>query len=281
MRWCRGAILMFMTLSLTAQEPFGPPRNCVNAYSLEKEAVLGKQLAAELHRRTIPIDSTTVQKYVGNLGRKIAAHIPDAVFPFTFSVIARDACGTIHEPAAVPGGYVFVPAGLLVAAQDEDEFAGMLAHAMVRASQSYRTRQATGMTCGTIPLIFTSGWGCSGGHATPAAFLASQRNAESEADVLAVRTVARAGFDPKALVRYIERVQVRATGPPSAKAYSPMPDRDQRVAAMLAAIEELPKVDSAATPSQEFATARQEVRRLVERPVRSGAPPSLIRRRPE
>ena len=280
MRGCHAAILMLVSLPLTAQEPLGPPRNCVNVNSHEKEAALGKQLATELRRRTVPIDSTTVQKYVDNLGRKIAAYIPDAVSPFTFSVTAGDPCGAVHEPAALPGGYVFVPAGLFVAAQDEDEFAGMLAHAMVRVSNPYRTWQANGTTCGPIPLIFMSGWGCSEAQATPAAFLASQRNAESEADVLAVRTMARAGFDPNALVRYIERSQVRE-GPQSARKYSPMPDHDKRVAGMLAAIEKLPKVDSAGTPSPEFATAREEARRLLARPARSAAPPSLMRRRPQ
>ena len=281
MRVRRIAIAILAGVSLSAQEPLGPAQNG-DFYSLEKEAALGKQLAADVRRRTIPIDSPIIQNYLDRVGQKIGAYIPEAKFPFTFSVIADDPCRTIHEPTALPGGYVFVPAGLFVAAQEEDEFAGMLAHAMEHVAQRHGTRQATRGTTATIPLIFIGGWagGCSGGQAIPVAFLASQRSAELEADVLAVQTMARAGFDPNALVRYVERVQVQPTGTMS-KSYSPIPDRDERIAALLATIEKLPKIDYTVAPPDEFATARQELRRLTEQPLRSGAPPSLMRKKQE
>jgi predicted Zn-dependent protease len=274
----RVAMFLLAGVSLSAQEPLGPAQNGVN-YSLEKEAALGKHLAADFRRRTIPVDSPVVQIYLDRVGQKIAASMPDARFPFTFSVIADEPC-RIHEPTALPGGYVFVPVGLFVAAQEEDEFAGMLAHAMEHVAQRHGPRQATRGTTATIPLIFMGGWGCSGELAVPAAFLASQRSAELEADVSAVQTLARAGFDPNALVRYVERVQVQPTGPMS-KVYSPIPDRDERITALLAAIQKLPKVDYAVAPTDEFATARHEARRLMEEPVRSKAPPSLMRKKQE
>lgn len=274
----RVAIFLLAGVSLSAQEPLGPAQNSVN-YSLEKEAALGRQLAAEFRRRTIPIDSPIVQNYLDRVGQRIAAYMPDAKFPFTFSVIADEPCQT-HEPTALPGGYVFVPLSLFVAAREEDEFAGMLAHAMEHVAQRHETRQATRGTTATIPLIVMGGWGCSGGLAVPVAFLASQQNAELEADVLAVQTLSRAGFDPNALVRYIERVQVQPAGPTS-KAYSPTPDRDKRVAALLATIQKLPKVDYAVAPTDEFATARHEALRFMEEPVRSKAPPSLMRKKQE
>ena len=209
MRVSRVAIFLLAGVSLRSQEPLGPAQNGVN-YSLEKEAALGRQMAAEFRRRTIPIDNPVIQNYLYRVGQRIATYIPDARFPFTFRVIADEPC-RIHEPAALPGGYVFVPVGLFVAALAEDEFAGMLAHAMEHVAQRHWTRQETATTA-TTPLIFMGGWVCSGGLPIPAAFLASQRRAELEADVLAVQTLARAGFDPNGLVRYVERVQVQPTG---------------------------------------------------------------------
>jgi len=277
MRLRRVATLIVASVSLTVQEPFGRSQDA-SAYSLEKEAALGRRLAADVHQRTIPIDSPTLQSYIDSLGHKIAGYMPDAKFPFTFSAIADDPCGTIHEPAALPGGYIFVPAALLLAGQDEAEFAGMLTHAMEHVTQRDWAPQVTRGTFATAPLISAAGWvgGCSGGPAIPVAILASQRNAELQADLLAVQTMARAGFDPKALVHYVERVQDRPGGAMS-RTYSPMPDRDERVAALLATMEKLPKAAYAAAPLGEFVRARQEVRRLVERPVRSNAPPSLMR----
>jgi predicted Zn-dependent protease len=80
---------------------------------------------------------------------------------------------TIHEPATLPGGYVFVPAGLFLAAQDEAEFAGMLAHAMGHIALRHGTRQATRgvlIKQRSIPLIFMGGWTtlCSSGLSIPA-----------------------------------------------------------------------------------------------------------------
>jgi len=120
------------------------------------------------------------------------------------------------------------------------------------------------------------GGGCSEGHAIPLGFMASQRSAELEADFLAVQTIARAGFNPRALVEYLRRVQVQPAGAIS-KAYSPLPDRDQRLAAMLSAIEKLPTVDYAAVAPAEFAAARQELRSLTK-PGRPQHPPTLMRK---
>jgi len=257
------SILLLACLSLTAQVP--RPENGGHS-SLEKEAALGKQLAAEIRRRTTAIDNPVVQKYLDQLGRKLGSQMPNKRFPFTFSVVAEDLCRSAHEPAALPGGYVFVPSALFLAAQDEAEFAGMLAHAMEHTTP--RPAASGPIVNGaSIPLIFFGQWsgGCSGRETTPQAFARAQRNAELDADSLAVGAMARAGFDPQALVRYIERVPAASS------------DRDGRVAALLSAIEKLPLAGHSAAPSDEFTAAQQEMRRIVQPPVRSEARPSLVR----
>ena len=72
----RVVVLMLAGLSLTAQEPLGPAKNGVNSCSLEKEAALGKQVAAHFRQRTKPIDSPNVQNYLERLGKRIAAQMP-------------------------------------------------------------------------------------------------------------------------------------------------------------------------------------------------------------
>jgi len=179
------AVLLLAGLSATAQAP------------LEKEAALGKQLAAEVRRSTTAMDNPLVQKYLDQLGKKLAAQIPEASFPFTFSAVVEDPCRTTHQPAALPGGYVFVPAALFLAAQDEAEFAGVLARAMEYTQQRPATRSTVAYGS-SIPLVFIGGWSgaCSDAFAIPGAWVASERRAESAADVLAVQAMARAGFDP-------------------------------------------------------------------------------------
>jgi predicted Zn-dependent protease len=116
-------------LSLAAHGP-DAPANGINSYSLEKEAALGRQLASEVERQTTAIHNSTIDDYLKRLGERIAAQMPDAKFPFTSKVITDDPCRRVHEPVALPGGHLFVPSALFVAADDEAEFAGMLAHSM-------------------------------------------------------------------------------------------------------------------------------------------------------
>src|SRR4029079_7592907 len=112
------------------------------------------------------------------------------------SVLVRgdreDPCASLkHEPTALPGGYVFVPAALLGASESEGEFAGMLAHSMAHV---VATGQISG-TAASIPLIFVGGRACSG--------VVSD---EKDAHALAVRAMSDAGFNPRELLRYVERI---------------------------------------------------------------------------
>jgi beta-barrel assembly-enhancing protease len=282
MRVCPIAILILASLPSWAQEALGPAAGKgINAYSVEKEAALGRQLATELRARTTSIASPNIQSYVDRLGHRLASRLPNAGVPFTFSVIAEDPCPTIHEPGALPGGYVFVPAALFLAAQDEAEFAGMLAHAMAHIAERHGTRQATRgaiVNYASTPLIFAGGWGGCPSGGVPLGFLAFQRGFERQADLLAVQTMAHAGFDPNGLVRYIERVQLPPSGQ-TPQVFSPLPARDERVAAMLSGIASLPAVDYPVAPGGEFGATQQQVRAAV--PARTYHPPSLIRKRTE
>jgi beta-barrel assembly-enhancing protease len=268
--------LVLASLPLIAQQPGKPAESGVNSNSLEKEAALRRQMAAETQRRTTTINSSSIQDYVDGLGRRISAQIPDAKFPFTFSVVADDPCSTTHEPGALPGGYVFIPAALFVEARDEAEFAGMLAHSMEHIAQLHATRLANRgqmVNSASIPPIFVGGWSasCSEPMAIPVGLLEAYRNNELKADASAVQTMARAGFDPGALARYIERVQTQPT-----KSFSLLPSRDQRVAAMRLLMARLPSVDYQVT-SAEFVVVQQEVIRLTKRRDTALAPPTLRR----
>jgi beta-barrel assembly-enhancing protease len=269
-----------------AQEPLRPAGKGVNFYSVEKEAALGSHLAAEFRKQATAIEIPTVQTYLDHLGHRIATHLPDANFPFTFSAIAEDGCPTIHEPAALPGGYIFVPAALFIAAKDENEFAGILAHAMEHIAQRHWTRQAgrsRPVNNSSIPLILIGGWrgDCSEGNAIPLALILSQQSSELEADFLAIQTMAHAGLDPMALVNYIQRVQPPSSANAISKTYSVLPDRDRRLANMLSAIAKLQTVNAAAVAPAEFAAAQQELRRFAETPVHPHSPPTLMRKPPE
>jgi predicted Zn-dependent protease len=130
----------------------------------------------------------------------------------------------------LPGGYIFVPESLILAAQNEAEFAGMLAHAMAHVSGRHATRLLTRNE------IANAANSAADGRTIPVAMLMFQREFEAEADVSAVGLASAAGFDPSAFARYIDRTQVDE----GSKAFSSMPLRSVRVEKIERAISILP-----------------------------------------
>ena len=221
-----------------------------------KEAGLGAALAKNIRERTTAIENPSVQEYVERVGRKLAAEIPGANFKYTFALIADDLGGETHEPLSLPGGYIFVSATLIRSAASEAEFAGMLAHAMVHPTLVPVRREGS-----TIPLVFIGGWNGLGsaepGAAVPVSLLKRQRENELHADTQAVPIMFAAGYEPEALVSYIER--------------APATDRDTRVAALQQEIQKLPGRSYPAVDTSEFAKIQAQL------PAPRSAAPNLIR----
>jgi predicted Zn-dependent protease len=263
-------LLMIAPLLVSAQEqPAGQGRG-VNFYSKEKEAALGAALAKEVRRETKEIANAAVREYVERLGRQLVAQLPEATFTYTFEVTSDDASGSdLKEPLALPGGYIFVPSGLLLAAASEAEFAGMLAHAIAHVAERHGTRTATRaqlVNVSSVPLIFMGGWVSTAAEATlPLAFLQFARLFELQADRVGARLMAGAGHDPSALVSYIERRQVDRTG--EARVWSALPVKQRRIDTLRKVLDELPERQYSS--GDEFQRIQEEVRKIEAKPAPS------------
>src|SRR5581483_12487081 len=158
------------------------------------------RLYGEFLTRVQLVDRPELKAFSAGLGQRLAAQAAGPAFPYTLEVIADDPA-RLHEPAAFPGGYVLVPADLMRAALDGDEFAGMMAHAIAHVAARHWTKRATreelvAIASQPLPTPET---------ATRAGMMALARRQESEADALAVRMLDAAGIDPRGLARYVER----------------------------------------------------------------------------
>jgi predicted Zn-dependent protease len=254
------------------------PDRGVNFYSLEKERALGAQLAAEYRRSVTAIESAAVNAYLTDLGRRIAARAQGPDFTYTFELV--DDNTLLNEAPAFPGGAIFVPAQLILAAKSEDELAGMMAHSIAHVAARHGTKQATKgatSTIGSAPLIMMAGWTGyairqGSALAVPLGFLQFQRASELQADSLAVQAMAAAGYNPASLADYVERTQP-VDGLP-APVFRPLPDRDSRIAAIRAAIQNLPVTTF--PPHDSLAAIQDEVMRL-KTPIPAKTPPRLAR----
>jgi predicted Zn-dependent protease len=236
MKWI---VLFCFSLAAYAQQ------RGVNFYSIEKEQALGKQLAEEIQRQYPALNQPAAREYVERIGRRLEAQLDAAPFPYTYAVVTDPAAESWLEPIALPGGYVFVPASLLLSVRNESELAAVLAHSVFHVAARHGTRQQTRgeiANLASVPLVFMGTWtgygvrqAAAGSTAIPMGLLSFQRSFETDTDLAAVKLLAAAGYDPEALAAFIERVQIDST-----PAFSSVPSRAQRVTAIRAAIAELP-----------------------------------------
>jgi len=208
----------------------------INFYSLEREMALGKQLAQEVTREAKVNTDPILSEYVNRVGQNLARN-SDAKVPFTFQVIEGEAPNAF----ALPGGYVFVYTGLLHVADEEDEFAGAVAHEIAHVAARHMTRRATKgeiANVASIPLsVVLGGWGGyaarqAAGIAVPMTFLKFSRSDESEADYLGVQYMYAAGYDPNGAVSIFEKLEALNRTKPglAARMFSTHPMDSDRIA---------------------------------------------------
>ena len=205
-----------------------------NWYSIEKEIALGKQMAQEVERQAKIVDDPIIAEYVNRVGQNLVRN-SDAKVPFTIKVIDSEEINAF----ALPGGFFFVNTGILLNADNEAEMAGVMGHEIAHVAARHGTRQASTaqtVNLATIPLIFMGGWAGYGirravGLAIPMGFLQFSKGYESEADMLGLEYMYKAGYDPAAFVDFFEKVQSQEKRKPGtmSKVFSTHPPTEDRI----------------------------------------------------
>jgi len=211
-------------------------RGLGNWYSLETEVKMGKQYAMQVESSVKLVQDPVVTEYVNRIGQNLVRN-SDAQVPFTIKVIDSDEVNAF----ALPGGFFYVNSGLILAADEEAELAGVMAHEISHVCARHGTRQMTRAqwaNIGTIPLIFIGGgigYGIyeAAGLGLPLTFMKFQRNFEAEADYLGLQYMYKTGYDPQAFISFFEKIQAREKKKPGtiAKAFASHPQTPDRIAA--------------------------------------------------
>jgi len=261
----------------------------VNFYSIEKEIALGKQMAQEVERQAKIVDDPIIAEYVNRIGQNLVRN-SDAKVPFTIKVVDSEEINAF----ALPGGFFFVNTGILLNADNEAEMAGVMAHEIAHVAARHGTRQATRgdiVNYGSIPLIFLGGWTGYAirqgmGLAIPMGFLQFSRGFESEADLLGLEYMYKAGYDPESFVDFFEKVQSQEKRKPGtmSKVFSSHPPTDERIKSAQKNIQEYLKAKPEYVLStSEFSDVKTRVmamhnRRKIDDAKDSGRP--TLRRNP-
>ncbi len=189
------------------------------AMSPAQEARIGAEFLRNLRQHVEIVEDPEIRAYVRALGNRLVSHAdghrPD---DFHFFVVNDSRINAF----AAPGGYIGLNAGLVLAAREEDELAGVVAHEIAHVTQRHlaRAREAADemsvpMAASILAAILLGGEDPQLGQAALAATIAGStqyqisftRANEREADRVGMEMLARAGFDPEGMPRFFERLQ--------------------------------------------------------------------------
>jgi beta-barrel assembly-enhancing protease len=212
-------------------------RGIGNWYSTDWEIRNGKAYSMEIEKSAHLVTDPVIVEYVNRVGQNIVKN-SDCKVPFTIKVLDSDEINAM----ALPGGFFYVNSGLIMAADEEAELAGVMAHETAHVCAHHAARQMTKMNyvqIGSIPLIiFTQGtWTGYGIYeatqlAIPITFLKFSRIDESEADWLGLQYMYKAGYDPQAFIQFFEKIDALEKHKPGtlSKVFADHPQTPDRIA---------------------------------------------------
>ena len=261
-----------------------------NWYSLDKQVAMGRQYSEQVEHGAKMVSDPVVTEYINRLGQNLVRN-SDAKVPFTIKVIDTDDVNAF----ALPGGFFYVNSGLILAADNEAELAGVMAHEIGHVAACHVAREQTRgniVNLASIPLIFVpGGWAvyegtqAAMGIGVPLAFMKFSRNFEAEADFLGMEYMYKAGYDPQSFISFFEKIEALEKKKPGtlAKAFASHPMTPDRVAAaqqeMKAVLPARPEyiVDTSEFEQVKGRLASLENRHKVQNDKDNGSRPTLRR----
>lgn len=237
--------------------------------SQEKEMQIGRQLALEVEQQAKMVEDPVITEYVNRVGQNVVLH-SDAKIPFTIKVIDSDEVNAF----ALPGGFFFVNKGLILAADNEAELAGVMAHEIAHVAarhamenQGKGTLLQYGMLAG---MIF--GGGIAGtvlqntaGITQALAFFKFSRGAEGEADRLGVQYLYASGYDPTAMSTMFEKLASQNKKKPGtiSKLFSSHPQSVDRREESLQLAARFPDKEEYVISTSEFQRVRSHLLKIT------------------
>ena len=228
--------------------------------SQEKEIAAGKEYSAEIDRTAKLVKDPVINEYVNRIAQNVARS-SDLTIPLTVKVIDSPEINAF----ALPGGFLYVNTGLLMAADEEDQVAGVMAHEIAHVAARHWASQQTKATVAQlamiplmiVPMSYAVYYGVVEAwmNGVPLAFLRFSRKDEAEADYLGLQYMYKAGYDPNSYVAFFGKIleeDRRSPGsiPTVFASHPPTPDRVLKSEEEIKEI--LPKKDQYLVSTSEF-----------------------------
>jgi len=248
------------------------------AISPRQEVEIGREYAAQINRELPIIQDAAVNRYINVLGQRIAAGGTRGL-TYRFYVVNTDAVNAF----ALPGGFVYVNRGLIERADNLAELAGVLAHEIAHVEERHGAEQIERVQRANLGLSLAYiliGRAPSGLERAAiqvggaAVFARYSREAEREADEVAIPLLVRAGIDPNGLVTFFMELLAERQRQPSIleQWFSTHPTTEERIAEAREVIRRIP-----ASELRDLTVDTQQFRDFKERVRRQPPPPAQYR----
>jgi predicted Zn-dependent protease len=200
------AVLLLVAVSAACATNPVTGKKELSLLSEAEELALGQQADAEIRREMGVYPDQELQRYVSDIGMRLArkSHRPN--LPWTFTVVDSQAINAF----AVPGGYVYLTRGILPYLDDESELAGVLGHEIGHITARHAAQQYSRQVGGGIGLVLlsifvpqTAPFQDLSSMGLGVLFLKYSRDDELESDRLGVEYAAAAGWDPSGVPRFL------------------------------------------------------------------------------
>jgi beta-barrel assembly-enhancing protease len=195
-------------------------------YTLEEQTAVGRSYAEKVETNSKLITDPAITEYVNRIGQNLV-HNSDAQVRFTFKIIDN---GDINA-FSLPGGFIFVDSGLILAADNEAELAGVIAHEIAHVAACHAAQEMARQEladAASMPLIFRI--------AMPrmtrnTIYSKPDDRYESEADFVGLEYLYQAGYDPQALSSFFEKIMTidRQKRDTHAQAFEPRSEMAVRI----------------------------------------------------
>jgi predicted Zn-dependent protease len=245
-----------------------------NPYKPEDDVKLGRQASAEAEKQYPLLNSREVNAYIERVGDRLVQAIPSEFqypqFQYSYKVVnVKDL-----NAFALPGGFTYVNRGLIEAAKNEGELAGVMAHELSHVALRHGTAQyAKAQKVGIWAGIAAIGGAVLGGQAGAAAaqgafgvyFMKYGREYEREADLLGAQIMARAGYDPRQMANMFRTIEAQGGGG-GPEWLSDHPNPGNRYAAINREAASL-RVAGAADTGPAFSTVKSRLQQMPPAPA--------------
>jgi hypothetical protein len=189
-----------------------------NFFSKDQDIAMGREYAQQIEKQFQIVQHRELTEYINRIGQRLAKQGGLEEYPYTFKVVNEPSINAF----ALPGGPMFVHTGLIKAADNEAQIAGVLAHELAHVVLRHGTQQASKSQLIQLPAMIGGammGGSLAGqlaqlgiGLGANSVLLKFSRSAESDADLLGAHTMAKAGYNPIEMARFFEKLEAEMGG---------------------------------------------------------------------